>query len=107
MADDRYADLARYNAERARGIVHSPEWRRRMERQQADFDAEQTRRLIREGFELSGEDGPGPQFWLRMDDPRDRRGIRPEFALRLLHWVLIAAAVLTVVIMVGAVVRFR
>ena len=79
MADDyRYADLARYNAERARGIVHTPEWRRRMERQQSDFDDEQTRRLIREGFELAGEDGPGPQFWFRMDDPRDGLPVKSD-----------------------------
>ncbi len=31
--------LARYNAEVARGIVHTPEWDERMAKYQAEFDA--------------------------------------------------------------------
>lgn len=35
------SDLATYNSERARGIVHSPEWQERMARLQAHFDQQQ------------------------------------------------------------------
>jgi hypothetical protein len=40
---DRWSALARYNAEVARGIVHTPEWRARMEEDQRQFDAEQAK----------------------------------------------------------------
>lgn len=33
-----FAELATYNSERARGIVHTPEWVRRMEAEQERFD---------------------------------------------------------------------
>jgi len=33
-----FDDLARYNAEVARGLVHTPEWAERMAAQQATFD---------------------------------------------------------------------
>jgi hypothetical protein len=36
----RFAALAEYNTERARGIVHTEEWRKRMKKEQAKFDAE-------------------------------------------------------------------
>lgn len=36
---DDYDALARYNAERARGIVHDPQWVARMAQIQASFDA--------------------------------------------------------------------
>lgn len=35
------SDLARYNGERARGIVHTPEWQQRMSRLQDMFDEQQ------------------------------------------------------------------
>ena len=34
-----FDDLARYNAERARGLVHTDEWTERMRREQERFDA--------------------------------------------------------------------
>ena len=37
--------LATYNAEVARGIVHTPEWNERMHREQAIFDREQRRKV--------------------------------------------------------------
>lgn len=37
----RWADLARYNSEKARGIVHTPEWEALMAQEQARFDREQ------------------------------------------------------------------
>lgn len=38
----RWTTLANYNAERSRGITHSPEYDARMAREQASFDAEHT-----------------------------------------------------------------
>jgi len=38
----RLEKLALYNAERARGIVHTPEWDARMAEYQADFDKDLT-----------------------------------------------------------------
>lgn len=35
----RWGDLARYNAERARGIVHTPEWDARMAEKQVRYNA--------------------------------------------------------------------
>lgn len=37
----RWHDLSRFNAERARGVVHTVEWRELMAVQQAEFDREQ------------------------------------------------------------------
>lgn len=37
---DKWAPLATYNAEVARGIVHTPEWKEQMAKWQAMFDAE-------------------------------------------------------------------
>lgn len=34
-----FGELARYNSERARGIVHAPEWDERMARDQERFNA--------------------------------------------------------------------
>jgi hypothetical protein len=36
----RWNDLATYNAERTRGLVHTPEYVERMKAEQAAFDAE-------------------------------------------------------------------
>lgn len=36
--EDRIWVLGRYNAERARGIVHTEEWNRKMAAEQARFD---------------------------------------------------------------------
>lgn len=45
------ADLARFNAEVARGIIHTDEWRAKMAEVQAQFDAERRQRLIADGYE--------------------------------------------------------
>ena len=37
---DKWLPLATYNAEVARGIVHTPEWKEQMAKWQAMFDAE-------------------------------------------------------------------
>jgi hypothetical protein len=48
-----YEELARYNAERDRGLVHTPEWDAKMAELQRDFDdwaqreADQRRRYLR------------------------------------------------------------
>ena len=47
----RWHDLATYNGERARGIVHTAEWDERMAVEQRAFDDEQVRRRRDEGFE--------------------------------------------------------
>jgi hypothetical protein len=41
--DNRWWRLATYNAEVARGILHTEEWKERMRREQDIFDAEQRR----------------------------------------------------------------
>jgi hypothetical protein len=38
LTDQDVHDLARYNAERLRGLVHTDEWRAKMARYQAAFD---------------------------------------------------------------------
>jgi hypothetical protein len=50
---DRYEALARYNAERDRGLMHTPQWDARMAELQSDFEqwaddeADHTRRKLR------------------------------------------------------------
>lgn len=39
LIHDEAETLARYNAERYRGVVHTPEWQAAMARLQAQFDA--------------------------------------------------------------------
>lgn len=46
----RWHALATYNAERARGVVHRPEYDERMRREQEAFDAEEHQRLLDEGW---------------------------------------------------------
>jgi hypothetical protein len=46
--DYRWWTLANYNAERARGIVHTAEWQERMRLEQDAFDREQ-RRMVNLG----------------------------------------------------------
>jgi len=38
MAQYEFAELARYNSEKARGIQHTPEWVAKMEAEQERFD---------------------------------------------------------------------
>lgn len=47
---DRFNRLADYNAERARGLVHTPEWQAQMAVLQAGFDRWQRDRLRRQGL---------------------------------------------------------
>lgn len=47
LADYRWIELATYNAERARGIVHTSEWQERMRLEQEAFDREQGRLVNR------------------------------------------------------------
>lgn len=55
MSDYRWADLAWYNAERARGVVHTPEWQAKMAEEQRLFDEEMRRRRESEDRSSSGE----------------------------------------------------
>lgn len=64
ISEDPWATLARYNAEVARGIVHTDEWRSDMANLQQQFNAEQRANLIDRGFQDCG-DGV-----LRHDEPR-------------------------------------
>lgn len=41
MKTYEFDDLATYNAERARGIVHTPEWQEKMKHRQSIFDWQQ------------------------------------------------------------------
>jgi hypothetical protein len=43
-----FDDLARYNAEKARGLVHTPEWVKKMEAQQYRHDDEHMERLAKD-----------------------------------------------------------
>ena len=67
----RWDDLANCNAERRRGITHSPEWTERMEREQRAFDLAQRDRLIAEGYVEVG-DG----VWQGPSHPKPRRLFR-------------------------------
>ena len=67
--------LARYNAERARGIAHTPEWDALMASEQERFNRQQRERLIAEGGRpLDPENpdgawmvpGPMPSRWERL-----------------------------------------
>jgi hypothetical protein len=64
MTDYRWADLATYNAERARGIRHTKAWKRRMAEEQVAFDAAQRADLGRTMEEVA------PGLWV----PRDLSG---------------------------------
>ena len=55
MSGYRWDALAMYNAERARGLVHTPEWDARMAEEQARFDAEQEQAIRAAG----GRPAPG------------------------------------------------
>lgn len=45
-------ELARYNSEKARGLVHTPEWDARMAEEQARFNTSWRERAAREGIEI-------------------------------------------------------
>ena len=53
----RWKDLAIYNAECHRGIVHTPEYDQRMADEQALFDAEREAELIADGYEPLADGG--------------------------------------------------
>jgi hypothetical protein len=46
----RFEELARYNAEVSRGIVHKPEFVARMRTLRADFDEWTHQQILAEGF---------------------------------------------------------
>ena len=60
-------ELARFNAERARGIMHTPELVARMRVLQGQFDAWQDARMRAAGWELTDVPGVTPVVcvWLR------------------------------------------
>ena len=53
---DEFTVLATFNSEVARGIVHTEDWRQRMEAEQARFDAarDEWNRNLPYGFDGSG-----------------------------------------------------
>ena len=53
LTDEDLTTLGTYNVERSRGIVHRPEWNRRMELLQAQFDAHQRWRMQQTHTELA------------------------------------------------------
>lgn len=74
--------LGRYNAERSRGLVHTPEWQQQMADLQSRFDEEMKTRYI------AAKDHPpvwlGPSMQIRRTTWWDRlrhRLRRPEFRL--------------------------
>lgn len=55
LSEYDFKTLAGYNAEKGRGIAHTPLWQAEMARLQATWDAGERERLIREGWtELPG-----------------------------------------------------
>ena len=52
--EHRWNALATYNSEVARGLVHTPEWRKKMAEEQKLFDEEQHQRYLDEGWTLVG-----------------------------------------------------
>ena len=70
LTENPWDTLARYNAEVARGLVHTDQWRIDMADLQRQFDEEQHARLIDEGFHLNA-DGTAwklarqPSLWRR------------------------------------------
>ena len=52
--EHRWDDLARFNSERARGIMHTLEWSEKMAQQQAVFDAELRAEADEKGWILVG-----------------------------------------------------
>lgn len=81
-----FSDLARYNAERARGIVHTPEWRARMAHQQERFDWKQ-RRAAGIPTEHLGPPPPRVLILPAEDKLRTEPEWRPFF-----HWAMIPVA---------------
>jgi len=63
-----YTDLANYNSEVARGIVHTPEWKARMAVEQERFNANKVARIKAEGGE---EVSPG--CWIIPPRPQPKR----------------------------------
>lgn len=59
---DRWKVLATYNAEVARGIMHTPEWKNKMHQEQLAFDAEQNSRRRAEGLVQVA-----PNLWTQAD----------------------------------------
>jgi hypothetical protein len=51
----QFNDLATYNSERARGIVHTPEWVEKMAEQQRLFDDGQRAWMTQNGVEVIGD----------------------------------------------------
>lgn len=52
--EHRWDALATYNAEVARGLVHTPEWKAKMAEEQKLFDKEQHQRYLDEGWTRVG-----------------------------------------------------
>jgi hypothetical protein len=55
LTEDPWVTLGRYNAEVARGIVHTEEWRVQMADLQRQFDEEQHANLIEQGMTDRGD----------------------------------------------------
>lgn len=69
---DEFADLARYNAEVARGIVHTEAWKGRMAHEQKRFDwAAKRELLMQHGGRLEELGPPPPPVYIH---PRDKIG---------------------------------
>lgn len=65
--------LAVYNAEVARGIMHTPEWQQRMAEVQRRFDEQRRAELIDDGFTDLGNGS-----WLKTTTHRPRWFERPK-----------------------------
>lgn len=78
MSEYRYAELATYNSEVARGIVHTDEWKQRMRLEQELYDHGIEMRMRAIGAIRLGNGGwlmvpeARPSWWRRLFGPRDK-----------------------------------
>jgi hypothetical protein len=78
---ERWAELAGYNARKAQGIVHTPEYAKRMAAEQAIFDTLEAERMRAEGYVPMGKawvkapiyPDPGVPDGLTREERRARR----------------------------------
>lgn len=73
MTGDRWEMLARYNGERAHGLVHTPEWVAKMAVEQAAFDAEMAAEMTAQGGTPMAGGG-----WLIWPDMVTRAGLEKD-----------------------------
>jgi hypothetical protein len=102
MSEEPYefAQLAMYNAEVARGIVHTPEWKARMAHEQERFDW-QTRRefLMRHEFGVVHLGPPTPPIYI--PPAQEKIGIEWHWDWPTAKAVIVGAAIAVVIVVLA------